>query len=309
MPERCLWGLFLMYSYQCEVIQKNSVDRYVKYSFYILAWVHWIKALFCFITFLRARKVLYLCMRGPVIFLGFCRPQHIWKLRWFCHQGCLVMSKFGAKTYGRKHDVRLTPQIDQIVLDKGDSKASSAKMSVAAVHRWGVTSFTSLRKASQVHPASLLSNNNAHSCRWSLVKTLVCCITHKSLSFYPGVVNCIFVYGVATSTLDEHKTMTSPWSAGFLMGPLGCSYGLGEWRLILFYYTLLIFSYCCHDLLNIFTLGYGNAACWGFTFRFSKSRKRNYRRCFMKCMQVKHDTTWGHFFSNLFVRRNISGQQ
>ncbi|XP_029849869.2 wings apart-like protein homolog isoform X1 [Ixodes scapularis] len=61
------------------------------------------------------------------------------------------MSKFGAKTYGRKHDVRLTPQIDQIVLDKGDSKASSAKMSVAAVHRWGVTSFTSLRKASQAN--------------------------------------------------------------------------------------------------------------------------------------------------------------
>uniref|UniRef100_L7MBA9 WAPL domain-containing protein n=1 Tax=Rhipicephalus pulchellus TaxID=72859 RepID=L7MBA9_RHIPC len=59
------------------------------------------------------------------------------------------MSKFGAKTYGRKHDCRLTPALDQIILDKGDSKASSAKMSVAAVHRWGMTSFTSLRKAAQ----------------------------------------------------------------------------------------------------------------------------------------------------------------
>ncbi|KAL1434489.1 hypothetical protein MTO96_011584 [Rhipicephalus appendiculatus] len=59
------------------------------------------------------------------------------------------MSKFGAKTYGRKHDCRLAPPLDQIILDKGDSKASSAKMSVAAVHRWGMTSFTSLRKAAQ----------------------------------------------------------------------------------------------------------------------------------------------------------------
>lgn len=59
------------------------------------------------------------------------------------------MSKFGARTYGRKHDCRLAPPLDQIILDKGDSKASSAKMSVAAVHRWGMTSFTSLRKAAQ----------------------------------------------------------------------------------------------------------------------------------------------------------------
>lgn len=59
------------------------------------------------------------------------------------------MSKFGAKTYGRKHDCRLAPPLDQIILDKGDSKTSSAKMSVAAVHRWGMTSFTSLRKAAQ----------------------------------------------------------------------------------------------------------------------------------------------------------------
>lgn len=60
-----------------------------------------------------------------------------------------IMSKFGAKTYGRKHDCRLAPPLDQIILDKGDSKTSSAKMSVAAVHRWGMTSFTSLRKAAQ----------------------------------------------------------------------------------------------------------------------------------------------------------------
>lgn len=66
-------------------------------------------------------------------------------------QACITMSKFGAKTYGRKHDCRLAPSLEQIILDKGDSKTSSAKMSVAAVHRWGMTSFTSLRKATQAN--------------------------------------------------------------------------------------------------------------------------------------------------------------
>lgn len=59
------------------------------------------------------------------------------------------MSRFGAKTYTRKQpECGISPQLDQIVLDRGgDGRATSAKMSVAAVHRWGITSFTSLRKA------------------------------------------------------------------------------------------------------------------------------------------------------------------
>lgn len=73
------------------------------------------------------------------------------------------MSKFGAKTYGRKHDCRLAPPLDQMILDKGDSKASSAKMSVAAVHRWGVTSFTSLRKAAQVNGQAELDGTSPTS--------------------------------------------------------------------------------------------------------------------------------------------------
>uniref|UniRef100_A0A2R5L3W0 Putative sister chromatid cohesion protein n=1 Tax=Ornithodoros turicata TaxID=34597 RepID=A0A2R5L3W0_9ACAR len=59
------------------------------------------------------------------------------------------MSRFGAKTYGsrKQPECGISPQLDQILLDRGDSRATTAKMSVAAVHRWGITSFTSLRKA------------------------------------------------------------------------------------------------------------------------------------------------------------------
>lgn len=55
------------------------------------------------------------------------------------------MSRLGAKTYSRKPECRTSIQFDHLLSDKGN-KPSTAKVSVAGVHRWGMTSFTSLRK-------------------------------------------------------------------------------------------------------------------------------------------------------------------
>ncbi|GIY62959.1 wings apart-like protein homolog, partial [Caerostris darwini] len=56
------------------------------------------------------------------------------------------MSRLGAKTYSRKTDCKPAVQFDHLLADKGN-KPSTAKVSVAGIHRWGMTSFTSLRKS------------------------------------------------------------------------------------------------------------------------------------------------------------------
>ncbi|GFY70996.1 wings apart-like protein homolog [Trichonephila inaurata madagascariensis] len=56
------------------------------------------------------------------------------------------MSRLGAKTYSRKPDCKTSVQFDHLLSDKGN-KPSTAKVSVAGIHRWGMTSFTSLRKS------------------------------------------------------------------------------------------------------------------------------------------------------------------
>ncbi|KFM74017.1 Protein wings apart-like protein, partial [Stegodyphus mimosarum] len=56
------------------------------------------------------------------------------------------MSRLGAKTYSRKPECRTSVQFDHLLSDKGN-KPSTAKVSVAGIHRWGMTSFTSIRKA------------------------------------------------------------------------------------------------------------------------------------------------------------------
>ncbi|XP_054711423.1 wings apart-like protein homolog [Uloborus diversus] len=55
------------------------------------------------------------------------------------------MSKLATKTYGRKPECRSSVQFDHLLAEKGN-KPSTAKVSVAGVHRWGMTSFTSIRK-------------------------------------------------------------------------------------------------------------------------------------------------------------------
>lgn len=55
------------------------------------------------------------------------------------------MSRLGAKTYSRKPECRTSIQFDHLLSDKGN-KPSTAKVSVAGIHRWGMTSFTSIRK-------------------------------------------------------------------------------------------------------------------------------------------------------------------
>lgn len=56
------------------------------------------------------------------------------------------MSRIGAKTYSRKQECKTSVQFEHLLADKGN-KPSTAKVSVAGVHRWGMTSFTSLRKS------------------------------------------------------------------------------------------------------------------------------------------------------------------
>lgn len=55
------------------------------------------------------------------------------------------MSRLGAKTYSRKPECRTSVQFDHLLAEKGN-KPSTAKVSVAGIHRWGMTSFTSIRK-------------------------------------------------------------------------------------------------------------------------------------------------------------------
>lgn len=57
-----------------------------------------------------------------------------------------TMSRLGAKTYSRKQECKTSVQFEHLLADKGN-KPSTAKVSVAGVHRWGMTSFTSLRKS------------------------------------------------------------------------------------------------------------------------------------------------------------------
>ncbi|XP_015919123.2 wings apart-like protein homolog isoform X1 [Parasteatoda tepidariorum] len=56
------------------------------------------------------------------------------------------MSRLGTKTYSRKTECKTSVQFENLLTEKGN-KPSTAKVSVAGVHRWGMTTFTSLRKS------------------------------------------------------------------------------------------------------------------------------------------------------------------
>lgn len=56
------------------------------------------------------------------------------------------MSRLGTKTYSRKQECKTSLNFDQLLSEKCN-KPSTAKVSMTSVHRWGMTSFTSLRKS------------------------------------------------------------------------------------------------------------------------------------------------------------------
>ncbi|XP_076329388.1 wings apart-like protein homolog isoform X2 [Tachypleus tridentatus] len=64
----------------------------------------------------------------------------VWLL-WF-----LKMSRLGTKTYNQKQDCKSSIKFDQLLSDSCN-KPSMAKVSMTSVRRWGMTSFTSLRKS------------------------------------------------------------------------------------------------------------------------------------------------------------------
>lgn len=126
------------------------------------------------------------------------------------------MSRLGAKTYSRKPECRTSIQFDHLLSDKGN-KPSTAKVSVAGIHRWGMTSFTSIRK-NRINGQKEIKENNESVKRPKLDTASSLAISEDPFSFESDLENPSLHSSRVQQTAVEKKPVVSKPNKFFKSG-------------------------------------------------------------------------------------------
>lgn len=119
------------------------------------------------------------------------------------------MSRMGAKTYSRKPECRTSIQFDHLLSDKGN-KPSTAKVSVAGIHRWGMTSFTSIRK-NRINGQKEIKENNESVKRPKLDTASSLAISEDPFSFESDLENpSLHSSRVQQTTVEKKPVVSKP---------------------------------------------------------------------------------------------------
>lgn len=119
------------------------------------------------------------------------------------------MSRLGAKTYSRKPECRTSIQFDHLLSDKGN-KPSTAKVSVAGIHRWGMTSFTSIRK-NRINGQKEIKENNESVKRPKLDTPSSLAVSEDPFSFESDLENpSLHSSRVQQTTVEKKPVVSKP---------------------------------------------------------------------------------------------------